>query len=164
MIDLCSADRKGSTPRKAAIVKKFCKLCQTEHEKKEWRAASTEYLFEQVSPIIIQEAQRQLGLLFGAQGAPSDLITIHIRWGGKFWEMDLAKIDECMHAIKQLLPTDSQDVANIYLATEDPKAVDEFLQAKPDGWNVYYDITVKKNSTHSVVDNDFTRIPCDLLV
>jgi hypothetical protein len=126
------------------IVKKFCDTCQTEQLKKEWRAASTEYLFERVGTVIIQEAQRQIGLLFGAQGAPEDLITVHIRWGDKFWEMDLAKIDEYMDAIKQLLPSNTQDMANIYLATEDPKALDEFLKAKPSGWNVYYDITIKE--------------------
>ena len=126
------------------LVKKFCKLCQDDEQKKKWRAASTEYLFERVGPVIIQEAQRQVGLLFGAQGVPDDLITVHIRWGDKFWEMDLAKIGEYMDAIKQLLPVDSQDMANIYLATEDPKALDEFLKAKPSGWNVYHDITIKE--------------------
>jgi hypothetical protein len=126
------------------VTKTFCKLCQNEERKKEWRAASTEYLFERVSPVIIQEAQRQIGLLFGAQGAPDDLITVHIRWGDKFWEMDLAKIDEYMDAIQQLLPKDSKEMANIYLATEDPRALDEFLKVKPNGWNVYYDITIKE--------------------
>jgi hypothetical protein len=56
----------------------------------------------------------------------------------------MAKIDDYMGGIKRLLPSGSQDMANIYLATEDPKALDEFLKVKPNGWNVYYDITIKE--------------------
>ncbi len=59
--------------------------------------------------------------------------------------MDLAKIDERMDVIKQeLLPSDSQDMASIYLATEDPKALDAFLKPKPSGWNACYYITIKE--------------------
>ena len=63
-----------------------CQLLKTSDKRQiqEWRAASTEYLFQRVSPIIIQEAQRQAGLLFEGGIAPPDLITVHIRWGDKF--------------------------------------------------------------------------------
>jgi hypothetical protein len=136
---------------------KVCKLCRNNKvSRKKWRAASTEYLFERVSPVIMQEAQRQIGLLFGAQGIPDDLITVHIRWGDKFREMDLATIDEYMDAIKQLLPSDSHDKANIYLATEDPKALDEFLKAKPSGWNVYYDVTIKELKAFRPKEGDYS--------
>ena len=108
-----------------------------------WQAAATEYLFQRVSPIVIQEAQRQIGIIFGAEKVPDDLITVHIRWGDKFWEMDLPPIEEYFDAIRQLLPPGAT-TANIYLATEDPKALNETLAKKPDGWNIYYDITLNE--------------------
>lgn len=49
------------------------------------RAAFTEYLFSEVSPLVVQEAQRQIGIIFNDVGSqvPDDLITVHIRWGDK---------------------------------------------------------------------------------
>lgn len=113
----------------------------------EFRAASTEYLFRHVSPLVVQEAERQAGLLFGeGASAPDDLITVHIRWGDKFWEMDLAPLDEYIAAVNQLLAEDGRgnETAHIYVATEDPKAVEEFQKATPAGWTIYYDRTVEE--------------------
>lgn len=114
-----------------------------------YRAASTEFLFQQVSELVIAEAERQVGLLFGGGSTPDDLITVHIRWGDKFWEMDLASIAEYTRAISDILYQQGKadnSTANIYLATEDPKAVKEFQQAIPPGWKVYYDRTVEELS------------------
>ena len=55
--------------------------------------------------------------------------------------MDLPPIQEYVHAVKALLPEDSETV-NIYLATEDPKAYKEFMEGIPSGWNVFSDITL----------------------
>jgi hypothetical protein len=138
-------------------VKEWCQRVQTAspETKAQVRAASTEFLFQTVSPLIIQEAQRQIGVIFPNGEIPPDLVTVHIRWGDKFWEMDLASIDEYIHAINELLWKRRQHghseynnstvpSANIYLATEDPRAYQEFLQAKPPGWNVYADITLQE--------------------
>lgn len=109
----------------------------------EFRAASMEYLFQRLSPIVIKEAERQLGLLFGEQ-APADLITVHIRWGDKFWEMDLASVEEYVAAVNEILTRRKREhnsTANIYLACEDPKGVKAFLEAAPEKWNVFVDRT-----------------------
>lgn len=116
---------------------------------REFRAASTEFLFHRVSPLVIQEAQRQVGLLFGAEGTPDDLITVHVRWGDKFWEMPnrtLVAVETYMDAISRLLlgTQGHNRTANIYLATEDPRAYREFQNATPAGWNVYFDRTVEE--------------------
>ena len=117
-----------------------------------FRAASTEVLFQRVSLVVIAEAERQLGLLFGEKHPPEDLITVHIRWGDKFWEMDLASIQEYLQAISNILihHQGKQDnlTANIYLATEDPRAAQEFQTAIPPGWKVYYDLTIAELSTY----------------
>jgi hypothetical protein len=111
----------------------------------EFRAASMEYLFHRISPIILQEAERQVGLLFGSGGVPADLITVHMRYGDKFWEMDLAPAEEYTAAVSQILLQRGQGhnrSANIYLATEDPRAVNAFLSAAEPGWKVLVDRTV----------------------
>jgi hypothetical protein len=91
-----------------------------------------EYLFHGISPIIICEAERQVGLLFGgAVQVPADLICVHVRYGDKFWEMDLAAAAEYTEAVSQISLQRGQGhnrTANIYLlATEDPRAVDAFI-------------------------------------
>lgn len=110
----------------------------------DFRAASIEFLFRQVSPFVIQEAQRQSGLIFGPGGAPDDLITVHMRWGDKFWEMDLASVEEYIQGVSDLLEQQgrSNSTANVYLATEDPKAKEAFLDAAPAGWTIYVDRTI----------------------
>lgn len=138
--------------------KRWCALTKTSGEAKaQFRAASNEYLFQTVSPLVIQEAQRQIGIVFPGGVVPDDLITVHIRWGDKFWEMDLPPIHEYIDAVNllslrasgqrnitksSLSTTTIVTTANIYLATEDPKAFTEFMQAKPPEWNVYADITL----------------------
>lgn len=129
-----------------------------------FRAASMEFLFRQISPIIVQEAERQIGLLFGSKGiVPQDLITVHMRWGDKFWEMDLASEHEYVAAVSKLILQQRQQqpsaggsntnkkidmgvvnatAANIYLATEDPRAVHAFRKAAPPAWNIFVDRTI----------------------
>jgi hypothetical protein len=145
-----STNKNVSDPRNT---KEWCQLVQESPDKKaEYRAAATEYFFQVVSPLVIQEAKRQMGILFPTTNgvAPKDLITLHIRWGDKFWEMDLPSIEEYVEAVKKLLLLSSEEnnsnanatTANIYLATEDPRAYQEFMAAIPPGWKVYPDITL----------------------
>ena len=42
--------------------------------------AVVESLFTSLTPRVVQEAERQLNLVFGDK-VPEDLITVHIRWG-----------------------------------------------------------------------------------
>lgn len=144
----------------------------------DFRSAAIEYIFRRVSPLVIREAERQMNLIFattvnnnnnnsntnGGGIIPDDLITVHIRWGDKFWEMDLAPIEEYVAAVAQLVQRGDRQtqplthanafhnsnnnidinhtVANIYLSTEDPRAAAEFIKAAPVGWNIYMDRTV----------------------
>jgi hypothetical protein len=107
------------------------------------RAGAIEYMFQNVSNVLVQEAERQIGLLFGTQGAPTNLITVHIRWGDKFFEMDLVPIEQYIHAIQRILDRRGNTThVHIYLASEDPWAVSEFQNAALAHWNVYVDRTV----------------------
>jgi hypothetical protein len=143
-----------SDPRNKKL---HCPWVRNSHTRSLFRAAATEYLFQQVSPLVIQEAKRQVGVVFASNDGvvPDDLVTVHVRWGDKFWEMDLPPIEEYIQAIHNLTqypangPRDARQFAtnetsrlNVYLATEDPKAYDAFMQAKPEEWTVYADITL----------------------
>eukprot|EP00980_Cylindrotheca_fusiformis_P015273 scaffold4247_cov66-Cylindrotheca_fusiformis.AAC.14 len=130
-----------------------CNLVQhnmTEKQRDDYRASATEYLFSDLNPLVLQEAQRQIGIIFGALPnamTPPNLITVHIRWGDKFEEMDLPKIEEYIEAIETLVkenPKQLRKAVHIYLATEDPKAYEEFLKAIPKHWKVYPDITLQE--------------------
>ena len=127
----------------------------------EFRAAAIEYLFHRaLSHTVIREAERQLGLQWQQSYATAAannnnghdhhfLIAVHMRWGDKFWEMDLAPASEYVEAVQKLLPSPNNNSNNnnhssvaVYLACEDPRAVREFLQAAPADWKVYVDRTV----------------------
>jgi hypothetical protein len=116
------------------------RLRNNESAVQEFRAATLEYLFHALSPLVFQEASRQVGWLFPNGQTPPDLITVHIRWGDKFWEMDLVPIAEYIQAVEQLVAS-STDV-HIYLATEDPRATEEFVTSAPLHWNIYIDRTL----------------------
>lgn len=133
-------DRKKTT---CALIKHG-----SEEVLQEFRAATTEFLFHRISPLVIEEAERQVGLIFPNGVVPDDLITVHIRWGDKFWEMKLAVISEYIEAISTLLHESKghNRTANIFVATEDPKVYNEFQNVTPPGWNVYYDLTVEELS------------------
>jgi hypothetical protein len=123
-------------------VKYQCDSIMDVTPKSELRASATEFLFGHVSPLVIQEAERQLALVFEKAGqVPKNLITVHIRWGDKAREMRLVPVSNYMQAIQQVLDRrkSNDKTVNILLATEDPKAVEEFRQLAPPEWNIYLD-------------------------
>jgi hypothetical protein len=110
--------------------------------KNELRASATEFLFGHVSSLVVQEAERQIALVFEKVGqVPKDLITVHIRWGDKAREMQLVPISDYIQAIEEVLDQrkSNDKTANIFLATEDPQAVKEFQKLAPAKWNIYLD-------------------------
>ena len=70
---------------------------------REFRAASTEYLFQSVNPALIQEAERQLNLVFPRGQVPPDLITVQIRWGDKKEEMELLPAEAYVKGVERIL-------------------------------------------------------------
>ena len=67
------------------------------------RTAAVEYIFQRVSPLVIQEAQRQVGVVFGPMGAPRDIITVHVRWGDKGREMQLVAMEAYIQGVWKML-------------------------------------------------------------
>ena len=124
-----------------------CESIMTTRSVTELRTAGVEFLFGRASRLLVQEAERQLALVFkNASHVPKDLITVHVRWGDKRSEMKLVPMAAYIEAVHKVLDGRSKSQkgedskqANIFLATEDPKAVEEFQQLAPPEWNIYLD-------------------------
>eukprot|EP00977_Amphora_coffeiformis_P021633 scaffold9620_cov197-Amphora_coffeaeformis.AAC.8 len=133
-----------------------CPSIQAHYSPAQIRASATEFLFAGISQVVILEARKQLYHIFGPQGSPDNLITIHIRWGDKGREMQLVPVEEYIKAVQKLLvqggpeggATTATTMANIFLATEDPRAVQEFRAAAPPAWNVYVDAYMEQFLPH----------------
>lgn len=137
-----------------------CEEVMKRFETSDLRAGGIEYLFSSVSPILIQDAERQLNIIF-PDGVPPDLITVHVRWGDKRAEMKLVSIEKYIRGVEDILKARNTplDQANIFLATEDPLAVNAFREKAPARWNLFVDQyheelkdyrdTVIENITHS---------------
>jgi hypothetical protein len=106
------------------------------------RTAGIEYLFSKITADVVREAKRQLMATF-PDGVPRDLITVHVRWGDKRREMELVSIENYTLAIQNLLehrPTTTNSRVNIFLATEDPRAAQQFRKvANRLNWTLFVD-------------------------
>jgi hypothetical protein len=109
------------------------------------RAGAVEFLFAGTGPAVAEEARRQLRRVFGGNGPPSRLITVHIRWGDKKAEMKLRPIREYVDAVERLSQGREEEggggsSVGVFLATEDPRAAREFQrEAAARNWTVYLD-------------------------
>eukprot|EP00536_Pseudo-nitzschia_multiseries_P001806 jgi/Psemu1/294585/fgenesh1_pm.23_\ len=134
------------------------------------QTAVVESLFLHMEPLVVDEAERQLNIVFGGKDeVPSDLITVHIRWG----ECGLKKVEisEYIEAVNQILDkretlaestrqkssVRTNRIANIYLATEDPEAVEVFSKALPAGWNLFVDQFLVDTSRHRI--DEYNGLP-----
>ena len=100
--------------------------------------AAMEFLFQNVTDIVIEEAEKQLKEM---NVIPTEnYITINIRWGDKWKEMKLVSIEDYVYATKQILTQkelDGEEKVYIYVASEDPIAVNKFKEASPSNWLIY---------------------------
>jgi hypothetical protein len=110
------------------------------------RTSGIEYLFSRITSDVIRAAERRLGKMF-PNGVPKDLITVHVRWGDKLIrEMERVSVENYTLAIQNLLERRQADTpVNIFLATEDPKAVRRFRKmATSLNWTVFVDPYVEE--------------------
>ena len=120
--------------------------------------AGMEVLFSHVTPTVVEEARRQLRQVFGPHGIPllSHLITVHIRWGDKHDEMNLVPMEAYVQAVRALEEAHQNDMNNtfapthIYLASEDPSAIQEFLGLAPRHWKIHVEAYYEQFAPHRV--------------
>ena len=141
--------------------------CEYEGAKTGWDRgpiydAAAEWLFQNVSKLVIHEAERQIreeafpeeewmrgnstetakNLDFQPWPLPNadSLITVHIRWGDKKREMELVTLEEYINGTTSLLTEDEisgvKDV-HVYVVTEDPNAVNQFRESSPVNWKIH---------------------------
>ena len=141
--------------------------CEYEGAKTAWDRgpiydAAAEWLFQNVSKLVIHEAERQIreeafpeeeqmrgnstatakNIEFQPWPLPNadSLITVHIRWGDKKREMKLVTLEEYINGTKSLLTEDEisgvKDV-HIYVVTENPHAVNQFRESSPVNWKIH---------------------------
>lgn len=119
----------------------------------EFQAGGTEYLFSQVNPAIVALVEEEAKKIFGAQGAPAKMITVHIRWGDKRHEMggSLVPIDEYVKAVQFFVTKHQLNAGevNIFLTTEDSHAAKMFKTHETvvsQKWTVFeYDAAISSN-------------------
>jgi hypothetical protein len=141
-------------------------------------AGIAEWLFQNVSKIVIDEAERQIReafpipanqstnneAIFESNGSfrkwpglpPSDsLITVHLRWGDKGVEMKLASIDELINATISLMTPDElsgKKNVHVYVASEDPKGLEQFKNASSPHWIIHASGPKNTEDNQSMMD------------
>ena len=112
-----------------------------------YRKAFTEFLFSfGLTDTVKFELMYQIEKVFG-KNIPKNMITVHLRWGNKYREMELVPINEYISAIRKLVAQNKLDAVNIYLATEDPNAADQFEQSCDEHWSVFRDWTLMRTKS-----------------
>jgi hypothetical protein len=132
-------------------VERFCALGS------EWTSAAVEYLFSPMDPRVVEAAESAISTVFGAEGIPPAMITVHMRWGDKGEEMDLVAVEDYVEAAKVFVVKHNLTAPAVYLSTEDPAALVAFRAMAPKHWRVYADpmleqtaATRPKSGNHAV--------------
>lgn len=115
----------------AAIANDYSKCPKYIHDLKSrtaFRAAAMEYMFSNLNPALIEEARKAIADVFGQQGIPEDLITVHIRWGDKSIEMKLVTEVEYFRAIDAAVSKHNISNPHIFVSTEDAPALEKLQE------------------------------------
>jgi hypothetical protein len=136
-----------STSRPNGDIKYDCESIMKTRSIGDLRSAGAKFMFGRASRLLVQQAERQLALIFeNARRVPKYLIAVHIRWGDKIMEMTFVSMTDYIKATQKVLDgrrktqtEEDSKKANALLATEHPKAVEEFRQLAPPEGNIYLD-------------------------
>ena len=72
------------------------------HKEAPVNEAGAEILFSRLTPRVLALADAAAEKVFGPEGAPPNLITVHLRWGDKGKEMELLSVDKYIEAVESL--------------------------------------------------------------
>eukprot|EP01039_Chlorochromonas_danica_P006638 gene6638-7332_t len=110
--------------------------------RKVFRSAAIEYLFSNLNPRLVEEAQHAIKEVFGSSGIPKDMITLHVRLGDKKKEMKLVTPLEYYDAIDNLIGRHPNLTdPHIYVTTESlegMKELHEQLKNHRKTWKLYH--------------------------
>merc|ERR1711904_604359 len=90
-------------------------------------AGAMSFLFSSISERMSKRLDLEAAMLFGHNGIPANMITVHIRWGEKHKEMNLAPVRVYIDLVKRIatkcmLPAQ----LTVFLMYESPAALAEF--------------------------------------
>lgn len=124
--------------------------------------AAADFLFSHMPAGLEHRAATAATEVFGSLGAPSSLISVHIRWGDKGGEMELLPILRYIGAIEKITAARGLFGANVhvFVMTEDRAALREFrTQAKPRGWRIYaYEKAIVQTSQRASTNSNLTNV------
>eukprot|EP00981_Chlorochromonas_danica_P003423 scaffold654_cov207-Ochromonas_danica.AAC.8 len=107
-----------------------------------FRSAAIEYLFSNLNPRLVQEAQNAIKEVFGSSGIPKDMITLHVRLGDKHTEMKLVSPLEYYNAIDNFIGRHPNLTdPHIYVTTESLdglKQLQEQLKSHQKTWKLHH--------------------------
>ena len=114
----------------------------SEFSQVDFDTAAVEFLFSHLSPLVVARAEAQIRTIFGDEGIPRPMITVHVRWGDKVAgagaEMEMVNISTYLDAVSLLVETHSLGSnPAVFLATKDTEAYGQFRRVAPSGWRVY---------------------------
>ena len=109
------------------------------------RAATTQYLMAHMNETVYEDAAQTAAYRALTREAQRRVVSVHVRWGDKGREMALRPINEYVEAVKNVTKY-TGEALDVFLTTEDAKAVAAFRQAAPENWNVIvYDAAVSSD-------------------
>ena len=101
--------------------------------------AGIELLFSNLPDQVVSRASAAASRVYGSDGAPRDLVSVHMRWGDKWRESALlpAAAYVCaVHALRSHYRL-AHDLT-VFLTTEDPAALRAFRRVAPPSWHVVH--------------------------
>lgn len=73
------------------------------HPKAHVNEAGMEILFSRLTRRVLASAENAAEEVFGSEGAPPNLISVHLRWGDKGKEMELLPVSKYVEAVESLV-------------------------------------------------------------
>jgi hypothetical protein len=113
---------------------------QDDKTRQEFRAAAIEYLFSNLSPKIVKAADDEIVNVFGVDGVPDNMFTVHLRWGDKKREMKLVTQQEYVDAITALAANETITHPKVFVTTESKDALNKleaYVREHRPTWTLY---------------------------
>lgn len=98
-----------------------------------------QYLFHHLNQRVIHLARKEILNIFGSKGTPSNMISVHIRWGDKAVENALVPMSKYVKSVNNLINKNNIGIHDdrsiqsnltqtIFISTEDMAAYHEFVK------------------------------------
>ena len=106
-----------------------------------FRAAAIEYLFSNLNPRLVEETEAAIKGVFGPEGIPQNMITLHQRLGDKYKEMKLVTQAEYVEAIDRIVIRHNMTSPHVYVTTESLEGIVTFraeVKKRGKNWNIHH--------------------------